>query len=92
MSDAPSPEQPRLPHFPQHDEPRVWFLTGGSSAISVSLARQLLQHGDKVVSCVLPIEFQEDNVRTAEYKEFLEEADNEEGWKSRLKVVGLDTK
>lgn len=94
MSDAasPSPEQPRLPHFPQRDRPRVWFLTNGSSAISVSLARHLLRHGDKVIACVLPIEFEQDNVRTAEFKEFLEDAHHEEGWGSRLKVIGLDVR
>jgi len=41
---------------------------------------------------VLPIEFEQDNVRTAEFKEFLEEAHHEEGWRSRLKVVGLDVR
>lgn len=92
MSDAPSPEQPRLPQFPHHGQPRVWFLTAGCSAINVSLARQLLQHGDKVISCVQPIEFERDNVRTAEFKEFLEEAHNEDGWSSRLKVIGLDVR
>lgn len=43
------------PHFPPSDRPRVWFLTAGDAPISVSVARQLLEHGDYVVAGLDPI-------------------------------------
>jgi hypothetical protein len=47
----------KTPQFPSHNDPRVWFLTDGLSPIAISLSRHLLQHGDYVVSGVLPLEY-----------------------------------
>ncbi|KAF2084387.1 short chain dehydrogenase/reductase family protein-like protein [Saccharata proteae CBS 121410] len=91
---AARPARPRSPRFPPHNAPRVWFLTNGTSPISIGLARQVLEHGDYVVAGVLPIEFDRDSGRSEEFREFLDEVGSAEGergrWKERLRVVGLD--
>ncbi|OCL08522.1 NAD(P)-binding protein [Glonium stellatum] len=84
------PPRPRSPRFPPHNAPRVWFLTTGTSPIAIALARQVLEHGDYIVAGVLPLEFEKNNERSEEFREFLEEVKRTERWRERLRVVGLD--
>lgn len=83
---APTP----APQFPTHNAPRVWLLTSGASSIGISIARQVLDHGDYVVSGIIQAEFENDDARTQEFKSFLSEVARSNGWKDRLKIVALD--
>lgn len=92
-STAPSssrPPRPRSPHFPPHNAPRVWFITAGTSPISISLAKQVLDHGDYVVAGVLPSEFEKREGQSEDFRAFLEDVKKTERWRERLRVVGLD--
>jgi hypothetical protein len=62
---------PSFPQFPPHKEPRVWFLTDGLSPIAISLSRCVLQHGDYVISGILPTEFR--GARGDQLREFMED-------------------
>ncbi len=78
------------PQFPTHNAPRVWMLTSGDSPIGISIARQVLDHGDYVVSGIIQAEFENDGARSQEFKNFLSEVGRTAGMKERLKVVALD--
>jgi hypothetical protein len=80
------------PQFPTHNAPRVWLLTSGDSPIGISLSRQIMKHGDYVVSGIIPAEFEKDGARSEEYKSFLSEVGRRsaDGWKERLRIVALD--
>ncbi|ERF74753.1 hypothetical protein EPUS_04922 [Endocarpon pusillum Z07020] len=80
------------PQFPTHNAPRVWLLTSGDSPVGITLARQVLNHGDYVVSGIIPAEFEKDDTRSEEFKSFLSEVGRRggDGWKERLKIVALD--
>lgn len=64
---------PRTPKFPTHNAPRVWFLTCANSPIGISLCRHLLAHGDYVTAGVQPTEFEREEERSRDFKDFLEE-------------------
>ncbi|CAK1361554.1 Dehydrogenase/reductase SDR family member 7B [Cercospora beticola] len=64
---------PRIPKFPTHNAPRVWFLTCANSPIGISLCRHLLAHGDYVTAGVQPTEFEREEERSRDFKDFLEE-------------------
>ncbi len=83
---APTP----TPQFPTHNAPRVWLLTSGDSPIGISVARQVLDHGDYVVLGIIQAEFDSDDARSREFKRFLSEVVHRNGWKDRLKIVPLD--
>ncbi|KAF1353155.1 hypothetical protein BDV97DRAFT_375289 [Delphinella strobiligena] len=83
---------PRLPKFPAHNAPRVWFLTSGNSPIAISLSRYLLAHGDYIVAGIQPVEFEKDEERSRDFKDLLEEVKAQEKWRGRLRVVGLDVR
>ncbi|EMF15543.1 NAD(P)-binding protein [Sphaerulina musiva SO2202] len=96
---------PRTPKFPTHNAPRVWFLTCANSPIGISLCTHLLAHGDYVTAGVQPTEYEREEERSRDFKDFLEELsapstpavavatkDDRELWKSRLRVVALDVK
>ncbi|KIW38306.1 uncharacterized protein PV06_09281 [Exophiala oligosperma] len=78
------------PQFPTHNAPRVWLLTSGDSPIAISVARQVLDHGDYVVSGIIQADFEDESVRSEEFKNFLSEVVRTNGWKDRLKIVPLD--
>ncbi|EXJ72466.1 uncharacterized protein A1O5_04970 [Cladophialophora psammophila CBS 110553] len=78
------------PQFPTHNAPRVWLLTSGDSPVGISLARQVLDHGDYVVSGIIQAEFESDGARSQEFKRFLSQVGRTPGMKERLKVVALD--
>lgn len=84
------PARPRSPHFPPHNAPRVWFMTIGSSPIAISLAKQVLDHGDYVVAGVVPLEFEKREGQSEDFRAFLEDVKRTERWRERLRVVGLD--
>ncbi|WPG98834.1 Hypothetical protein R9X50_00163200 [Acrodontium crateriforme] len=93
MSDPQEPKLPREPKFPTHNAPRVWFLTCANSPIGITLCRHLLAHGDYVTAGVLPVEFEKDHERSADFKDFLQEVGTQkekETWRARLRVVALD--
>ena len=82
------------PQFPTHNAPRVWLLTSGDSPIGISLARQALDHGDYVVSGIIPADFERDGARSEEFQNFLTEVRMKAGagWKERLRIVALDVR
>lgn len=85
-SSAPGPS-----HFPAHEGPVVWILSSGDSPIGVSVARQLLDHGDYVVAGARAPNPDREDPRTADFEAFLEEVEgSENGQKERLKAVALD--
>ncbi|KAJ9662715.1 hypothetical protein H2201_005999 [Coniosporium apollinis] len=90
MASNGTPKPPRSPQFPPANAPRVWFLTNGASPIAISLARKVLEHGDCVVAGVSPLEFEKNEDRSLEFREFLEEVKRLERWREKLRVVGLD--
>ncbi|KAL2426600.1 hypothetical protein ABEF95_010510 [Exophiala dermatitidis] len=78
------------PQFPTHNAPRVWLITSGDSPVGISLSRQILDHGDYVVSGINQSEFESDSPRSQQFKRFLSEVVRENGWKDRMKIVPLD--
>ncbi|EFE38342.1 hypothetical protein TRV_07000 [Trichophyton verrucosum HKI 0517] len=82
--------------FPAHENPRVWLFSSGDSPIGISLARQILAHGDYVVCGRCPADSERENPRVTAFENFLEELENAEpgqeisGWKERFDVVNLD--
>lgn len=85
---------PQTPHFPTHNAPRVWLLTSGDSPIGISLARQVLSHGDYVVSGLVHTDLLQESPRTEELKSLLAECERraEDGWRDRLRIVELDVR
>ncbi|KAL1987164.1 hypothetical protein VTN96DRAFT_4770 [Rasamsonia emersonii] len=92
MTDSgPSPSSPRS-HFPTHSEPRVWLISSGDSPLGISLTRQLLAHGDCVVSGLVPSNLLRDENRREQFEDFLAEVERnkEDDWKVRFRPVMLD--
>ncbi|EEP78685.1 conserved hypothetical protein [Uncinocarpus reesii 1704] len=101
MTDDPSPSPlapgsgplPPSSQFPNHDGPRVWVLSAGDSPIGISLTRQLLAHGDHVVTGITPSNPEREDPRRVNFDAFLEELSAEEGqngYRERLEPVELD--
>ncbi|KAF2710735.1 short chain dehydrogenase/reductase family protein-like protein [Pleomassaria siparia CBS 279.74] len=84
------PPRPKSPHFPPHNAPRVWFITTGTSPTAITLAKQVLDHGDYVVAGVVPVEFEKREGPSEDFRVFLEEVKKTERRRERLRVVGLD--
>jgi hypothetical protein len=93
MANGVIPPTPAL-QFPTHNAPRVWLLTSGDSPIGVCLARKILDHGDYVVSGIIPADFERDGARSEEFQDFLAEVRKKTGvgWKERLRIVALDVR
>ncbi|OAX82847.1 hypothetical protein ACJ72_02808 [Emergomyces africanus] len=78
-------------HFPAHDGPRVWVISAGSSPIGISLARQLLAHGDIVVAGVPESNPEREDPRSADFEVFLNELSTQgPGWRERMKPMAID--
>ncbi|OJD17998.1 hypothetical protein AJ78_01955 [Emergomyces pasteurianus Ep9510] len=78
-------------HFPTHDGPRVWIISAGSSPIGISLARQLLAHGDIVVAGVPESNPERADPRSTEFEAFLNELSTQgPSWRERMKPVVID--
>ena len=91
MSEEDSPpaqSTPSIP-FPRHQS-RVWFLTSGNSPIAASIARHLLEHGDRVVAGVYPVEYNTSETHKEDFEELLKEVSAHQGYKSRFKVVSYN--
>jgi hypothetical protein len=65
-------------------------MTCGTSPIAITLAKQVLDHGDYVVSGVLPSEFEKREGQSEDFRTFIEDVKRTERWRERLRVVGLD--
>lgn len=78
--------------FPTHGEPRVWLITAGDSSIGISVARQILAHGDYALLGLAYSGSESDIYPSHSFDAFLAEVDrhSEEGWDRRLKAVPLD--
>ena len=87
----PSPDTSR-PQFPAHKEPRVWVITAGDSPIGISVARQLLTHGDYALLGLAHSDLDRDETRRDGFEAFMAEVEShrDEGWGDRLKSVPLD--
>jgi trafficking protein particle complex subunit 9 len=76
-----------------HNSPHTWLLTSALSPLAVRLIRLLLAHGDCVVACLPPHEF-EDDERSAEFSELINECKSarkdREGWKDRIRGIHCD--
>lgn len=92
ISPVSDPKPPRLPKFPAHNAPRVWFLTSGNSPVAISLSRYLLDHGDYIVVGVSPSEFEKDDEQSQDFKDFLAEVRGQDTWQGHFRVVGLDVR
>lgn len=94
MTNGPNAASTPTPQFPTHNAPRVWLLTSGDSPIGISLARQVLDHGDYVVAGLIPSDFETDGARSEVFKGFLAEVGQRTGenWRERLKLVALDVR
>ncbi|KAK2773573.1 hypothetical protein FQN53_004111 [Emmonsiellopsis sp. PD_33] len=91
MTDNPTSPGSVPSHFPAHDGPRVWVLSAGSSPIGISLARQLIAHGDIVVAGVPKSNPEREDPRTLGFEAFLNELSQHDlGWRERLKPVVFD--
>ncbi|KAJ5242118.1 uncharacterized protein N7469_000445 [Penicillium citrinum] len=75
--------------FPSHNGPRVWLLTAGDSPIGISVARQVLAHGDYALLGLAHSVLERDERRRNGFDAFLAEVE-EQGWKQRMKTVPLD--
>lgn len=77
--------------FPSHNEPRVWLITAGDSPIGISVARQVLAHGDYVLLGLAYSVLDRDERRRTGFDAFLAEVEqNREGWDQRMKTIPLD--
>lgn len=78
--------------FPPHTEPRVWLITAGDSPIGISVARQVLAHGDYALLGLAHSVLERDERRRNGFDSFLAEVEEhrDEGWKQRMKAVPLD--
>lgn len=78
--------------FPPHSDRRVWLISSGDNPIGLNVARQVLAHGDCVVSGVVPSNIVRDEIRRTYFEDFLAEVEqNEEhGWKDRFRTFLLD--
>lgn len=78
--------------FPPHSDRRVWLISSGDNPIGLNVARQVLAHGDCVVSGVVPSNIARDESRRTYFEDFLAEVErNEEhGWKDRFRTFLLD--
>ncbi|KAL3448521.1 hypothetical protein BJX65DRAFT_64668 [Aspergillus insuetus] len=87
----PSPDYSR-PQFPSHNDPRVWVITAGDSPIGISVARQILIHGDCALVGLAYSTLERDEVRRDMFEAFLAEVEShrDEGWVDRFKAVPLD--
>ena len=76
-----------------HNSPRTWLLTAALSPLAVRLIRRLLAHGDYVVACLPPHEF-EDRDRSAEFSALVNECKSSrrdrDGWKDRIRGIHCD--
>ncbi|KAJ5669330.1 hypothetical protein N7462_010400 [Penicillium macrosclerotiorum] len=79
-------------HFPSHNEPRVWLITAGDSPIGISVARQVLAHGDYALLGLAHSVLDRDERRREGFEAFLCEVKEhqDEGWDQRIKAVPLD--
>ncbi|KAL3471797.1 hypothetical protein BJX99DRAFT_250172 [Aspergillus californicus] len=87
----PLPDYSR-PQFPSHSEPRVWVITAGDSPIGISVARQILAHGDCVLVGLAYSDLDRDECRRDMYEAFEAEIQShrDEGWVDRFKATPLD--
>ncbi|CAI7573405.1 unnamed protein product [Penicillium bialowiezense] len=78
--------------FPSHHEPRVWLITAGDSPIGLSVARQVLAHGDYAFLGLAHTALERDERRRLEFDAFLAEVagHHADGWTQRMKTVPLD--
>lgn len=78
--------------FPAHTEPRVWLITAGDSPIGISVARQVLAHGDCVMLGLAHSVLERDERRRQGFDAFLAEVEDhrDEGWGQRMKATPLD--
>lgn len=78
--------------FPAHNEPRVWVITAGDSPIGISVARQILAHGDYALLGLVHSSLDRDECRREGFDAFLAEVEehSDEGWGERLKTAPLD--
>ncbi|KAL8749913.1 MAG: hypothetical protein Q9199_007398 [Rusavskia elegans] len=87
---------PAIPNckFPSHSDPRVWLLSSGASPTGIALSRQLLAHGDFIVFGVIPSDTSDSFAgRAADFTAFWTgEVRVKEEWKTRARIVGLDTR
>ncbi|KAJ5471138.1 hypothetical protein N7530_008495 [Penicillium desertorum] len=77
--------------FPSHNEPRVWLITAGDSPIGLSVARQVVAHGDYAFLGLAHSALERDERRRDEFDAFLAEVEHHgDGWAKRMKTVPLD--
>lgn len=82
-----------LPQFPNHEHPRVWFLTAADSPIGIALIRHLLEHGDSVVAAASSNHFeQHEKGCSGLFDELLNEINETEDWYESFLVLPLNSR
>lgn len=79
--------------LPIPKSPRVWLITSGDTPIGTSLIRQILDHGDYVVTGIDQAAFEKGSYKSKGFKEVLAEiaqSPARKDWQGRLKVVALN--
>jgi hypothetical protein len=68
------------------------MISSGDSPIGISLARQILTHGDYVVAGLVPSSLECNGYRLERFGKFLTEVDSnsEHRWKARFKPIVFD--
>lgn len=81
-------------NFPIHSAPRTWLITAATCPLGLSIARAALAHGDSIIAGVKPrdidTESESERERGEEFREFYAGECSREGWRERIRRVGLD--
>ena len=78
------------PQFPNHAEPRVWFITSASCPIGLAVTQEALNHGDFVIAGEDLRLLEADNGIIYEPSISLRSIAESEEWEGRLKIVRTD--
>ena len=81
-----------ISHFPSHAEPRVWFITDAVSPVGVSIAREVLAHGDIVVAGHDTVNASKEDPSRLHELDLLHEDAQIHGWRDRLQVVNFKSR
>ena len=78
------------PQFPNHENPRVWFLSAADSPIGIALIRHLLEHGDHIVAAASSTHNDQPDKFSPEFVELIEEVNNNEDWEDCFVPISLN--
>ena len=77
-------------NFPTHSTPRTWLITAATCPLGLAIARAALVHGDSIIAGVETADIDTESERGEEFREFYAGECVREGWRERIRRVGLD--